>query len=58
MEWILLFLMMWILYTILLACNGGLPEYDKGFYVIGGIMCSGICVGIVFIVWLIVRLMA
>ena len=56
MEWILLFLILWIVYIVLLACNGGFHEDDKGLYVIGGAMCSGISVGIVFIVWLFVRL--
>ena len=54
MEWVLLFLLLWIMYTVLLACNGGFD--DTGLYVIGGMVCSGFCVGIVFIVWLIVRL--
>ena len=56
MEWILLFLMLWIAYTVLLAFIGAFHEDDKVLYVIGGAMCSGISVGIVFIVWLFVRL--
>ena len=36
--------------------NGAFHEDDKDLYVIAGMVCSGFCVGIVFIVWLIVRL--
>lgn len=57
MEWVLLFLMLWIVYTVLLALNGAFHEDDKDLYVMAGAMCSGICVVVVFIVWLIVRLM-
>ena len=59
MEWVILFLLLWIVFTVLLACNGG---FDGGFddsclYVIGGAMCSGISTGIVFVTYLIVRLL-
>lgn len=57
MEWVLLFLVLWIAYTALLALNGAFHEDDKGLYVIGGAMCSGISTGIVFVTYLIVRLM-
>lgn len=57
MEWVLLFLISWIGYTVLLAYIGGFHEDDKGLYVIGGAMCSGISTGIVFVTYLIVRLM-
>lgn len=57
MKWILLFLISWIAYTVLLAFIGGFHEDDKGLYVICGAMCSGISTGIVFVTYLIVRLM-
>lgn len=57
MEWVLLFLISWIAYTVLLAFIGGFHEDDKFLYVIGGAMCSGISTGIVFVTYLIVRMM-
>lgn len=57
MEWVLLFLILWIAYTVLLAFIGGFHEDDKSLYVIGGAMCSGITTGIVFVTYLIVRMM-
>ena len=57
MEWVLLFLISWIAYTVLLAFIGGFHEDDKGLYVMGGAMRSGICVIVSVVVWLIVRLM-
>lgn len=57
MEWVLLFHLLWIAYTVLLALNGAFHEDDKDLYVMAGAMCSGICVVVVFIVWLIVRLL-
>lgn len=57
MKWILLFLISWIAYTVLLAFIGEFHEDDKGLYVIFGAMCSGISTGIVFVTYLIVRLM-
>lgn len=51
MEWVLLLL---IVYTVLFALNGA---FHKNLYVMAGAMYSGICVVVVFILWLIVRLM-